>query len=112
MRRLALVLLVALTLALPATAQRGGGRRFGFGFGAIPRGVEYDGRFTIIRFVARGGMGAVYEATDVLLRSRVALKLLEGPITTDAAAIERFRRERILLASPLRRTLDDSGKGQ
>ena len=47
-RRLAIALLVALTLALPALAQRGGGRRFGF-FGGIPKGVEYDGRFTIVR---------------------------------------------------------------
>ena len=59
-------------------------------------GEQLAGRFTIVRFVARGGMGAVYEATDVLLRSRVALKLLEGPITADAAAIERFRREVLL----------------
>jgi serine/threonine-protein kinase len=42
-------------------------------------------------------MGAVYEATDVVLRTRVALKLLEGPITADATAMERFRRE-VLLA--------------
>ena len=67
------------------------------GHGAhLDPGEQLAGRFTIVRFVARGGMGAVYEATDVLLRSRVALKLLEGPITTDAAAIERFRREVLL----------------
>jgi serine/threonine-protein kinase len=42
-------------------------------------------------------MGAVYEATDLILRSRVALKVLEGRITADPAAMERFRRE-VLLA--------------
>jgi hypothetical protein len=30
------------------------------------------GRFSIIRFIARGGMGAVYEAEDLSLRTRVA----------------------------------------
>ena len=73
----------------PSSAAGGHGAR-------LAPGEQLAGRFTIVRFVARGGMGAVYEATDVLLRSRVALKLLEGPITTNAAAIERFRREVLL----------------
>jgi eukaryotic-like serine/threonine-protein kinase len=55
------------------------------------------GRFTVLRFIARGGMGAVYEANDVLLRSRVALKVLQGRIAENAEAMERFRRE-VLLA--------------
>src|SRR5450755_898281 len=42
-------------------------------------------------------MGAVYEANDVLLRTRVALKVLQGRIVADTAALERFRRE-VLLA--------------
>ena len=42
-------------------------------------------------------MGAVYEANDVILRSGVALKVIRGRISTDAAAMERFRRE-VLLA--------------
>ena len=60
-------------------------------------GEQLAGRFTVLRFVARGGMGAVYEATDVILRSRVALKVLEGRIIADPSAMERFRRE-VLLA--------------
>jgi len=63
----------------------------------LAAGEQLAGRFTILRFLARGGMGAVYEATDVMLRTRVALKVLEGRITSDAAAMERFRRE-VLLA--------------
>jgi len=55
------------------------------------------GRFAILRFVARGGMGAVYEADDVVLHSRVALKVLEGKVATEPASMERFRRE-VLLA--------------
>ncbi|MGO8967961.1 MAG: protein kinase domain-containing protein [Myxococcaceae bacterium] len=60
-------------------------------------GESLAGRFTILRFIARGGIGAVYEANDVMLRSRVALKVIRGRISTDAAAMERFRRE-VLLA--------------
>ncbi len=66
----------------------------------LPRlqvGESLAGRFTILRFIARGGMGAVYEANDVMLRSRVALKVIRGRIATDAAAMEQFRRE-VLLA--------------
>jgi eukaryotic-like serine/threonine-protein kinase len=63
----------------------------------LQRGESLAGRFTILRFIARGGMGAVYEANDVRLRARVALKVIRGRIATDAAAMERFRRE-VLLA--------------
>jgi serine/threonine protein kinase/tetratricopeptide (TPR) repeat protein len=68
--------------------------------GELPRlspGEQLSGRFTIVRFVAQGGMGAVYEANDVMVRTKVALKVLEDRISTDASAIERFRRE-VLLA--------------
>ena len=55
------------------------------------------GRFSIVRFIARGGMGAVYEASDLSLRTRVALKIIRSPLLADASALERFRRE-VLLA--------------
>ncbi|HVP60054.1 MAG TPA: serine/threonine-protein kinase, partial [Myxococcaceae bacterium] len=54
------------------------------------------GRFQVTRFIAQGGMGAVYEASDSLLKTRVALKVIRG-ISADAGALERFRRE-VLLA--------------
>jgi eukaryotic-like serine/threonine-protein kinase len=38
-------------------------------------------------------MGAVHEATDVMLQSGVALKVIRGRIATDATAMERLRRE-------------------
>jgi serine/threonine protein kinase/Tfp pilus assembly protein PilF len=60
-------------------------------------GEQLAGRFTILRFVARGGMGTVYEANDVMLHSHVALKVVGGRLATDVAAMERFRRE-VLLA--------------
>jgi serine/threonine protein kinase/tetratricopeptide (TPR) repeat protein len=66
----------------------------------LPRlalGEQLAGRFTILRFIARGGMGAVYEANDAILRTQVALKVLQGRIVANAEAMERFRRE-VLLA--------------
>ncbi len=51
------------------------------------------GRFRIVRFIARGGMGEVYEAEDTELSSRVALKTISGHIAEDAAAIALFKRE-------------------
>jgi serine/threonine protein kinase/Tfp pilus assembly protein PilF len=68
--------------------------------GDLPRlapGEQLAGRFNVLRFIARGGMGAVYEANDVILRTPVALKVLQGRIVSDAAVMERFRRE-VLLA--------------
>jgi serine/threonine protein kinase/tetratricopeptide (TPR) repeat protein/TolB-like protein len=55
------------------------------------------GRFRIIAFIGRGGMGEVYEAQDNELGERVALKTLRLGREEAARAIERFRRE-ILLA--------------
>jgi serine/threonine protein kinase len=55
------------------------------------------GRFSIVRFIARGGMGAVYEAEDLSLRTRVALKIIRSALLANSSALERFRRE-VLLA--------------
>lgn len=59
-------------------------------------GTIVHGRYQILRQVGRGGMGAVYEATDSRLRCRVALKEMrvQGP---EAAAA--FEHEAHLLAS-------------
>jgi serine/threonine protein kinase/tetratricopeptide (TPR) repeat protein len=50
-------------------------------------------RFRIARFIARGGMGEVYEAEDIELHERVALKSIRGELLQDAKALERFKRE-------------------
>lgn len=50
-------------------------------------------RYRIVRFLAQGGMGEVYEAEDVELRQEVALKTVSAHIGGDPAAIDRFKRE-------------------
>jgi hypothetical protein len=51
------------------------------------------GDFRILREVGRGGMGVVYEAEQISLRRRVALKVLRFGGTPDAEALQRFQRE-------------------
>ncbi|HEY3988784.1 MAG TPA: protein kinase [Acidobacteriaceae bacterium] len=61
-------------------------------------GDTIAGRFFVVRFIARGGMGEVYEAEDHLLHhSRVALKMILPEIAADAEASHRFTQE-VLLA--------------
>jgi serine/threonine protein kinase/tetratricopeptide (TPR) repeat protein len=55
-------------------------------------------RFVIIRFIAKGGMGEVYEAEDSFLQGvHVALKAILPQIADDPAFQQRFERE-VLLA--------------
>lgn len=51
------------------------------------------GRFRVIRFIARGGMGEVYEAEDEELNERVAVKTARFETSKSAHEVERFRRE-------------------
>jgi len=60
---------------------------------AFHSGVLLAARFRILRFLARGGMGEVYEAQDEELREPVALKVVRPELLRDPRAADRFRRE-------------------
>ncbi len=68
--------------------------------GAAPAAAVADarpladlGEFRLLREVGRGGMGVVYEAEQVALGRRVALKLLPASVISDPARRRRFERE-------------------
>jgi serine/threonine protein kinase len=51
------------------------------------------GDYRIVREVGRGGMGVVYEAEQISLKRRVALKVLPFAATLDATQLQRFKNE-------------------
>ncbi len=57
------------------------------------RSAQRIGDYLILREIGRGGMGIVYEAMQLALGRRVALKVLPPQIVDDSRAAERFRRE-------------------
>ncbi len=59
----------------------------------IQSGAALAGRYRIERLISRGGMGAVFEATQLGLDRAVAIKLLLPALSRDEKVRERFRRE-------------------
>jgi serine/threonine protein kinase/tetratricopeptide (TPR) repeat protein len=53
-------------------------------------------RFKILRFIGQGGMGEVYEAEDLELQERVALKTIRPEISSDERTVARFKQEILL----------------
>ncbi|HTV01086.1 MAG TPA: protein kinase [Luteitalea sp.] len=57
------------------------------------------GQYRLDRLLGRGGMGAVYQATDEMIGRQVAIKVLRTDVTGSPDAEERFRTEARILAS-------------
>ncbi len=57
------------------------------------RPTVFNGRYELLRHIARGGMADVYLARDELLNREVALKVLFPEFANDPNFVERFRRE-------------------
>ena len=56
-------------------------------------GYILQNKYRIERLIGEGGFGYVYEATDLLLNRRVAIKSLKPEISRDTEAFQRFVRE-------------------
>ncbi len=56
------------------------------------------GDFRLLREVGRGGMGVVYEAEQISLRRRVALKVLPFAAAIDPRQLQRFQNEALAAA--------------
>jgi len=56
-------------------------------------GTVLDGKYRLESFLSRGGMGAVYKATHVMLGKAVAVKLINPELVTSADVVRRFQRE-------------------
>ncbi|MGB8299254.1 MAG: serine/threonine-protein kinase [Polyangia bacterium] len=56
-------------------------------------GTVLEGAYRITRLLGQGGMGAVYEAVQLRLNKRVAVKLMASNLAADHEALARFHRE-------------------
>jgi len=51
------------------------------------------GKYRLLRYLAAGGMGVVYEAQHTLVGRRFAIKLLHSDLAAQRGSLERFQRE-------------------
>lgn len=65
----------------------------------LEAGIVVADHFRLDELIGRGGMGAVWRATDLSLGRTVAMKILHTDLRTDPALRERFQREARLLAA-------------
>jgi serine/threonine-protein kinase len=61
-------------------------------------GVTISDRYKIERLLGEGGMGAVYQAEHVLMRKRMAIKVLHPEMTRLPEVVQRFEREAMAAA--------------
>lgn len=65
----------------------------------IPVGALLVGKYRVAREIGRGGMAAVYEAEQLSLGKRIAIKVLAAELSASTIVIERFFREARAVAS-------------
>src|SRR5436190_17625264 len=60
---------------------------------SLHEGAIFAGRYRVVRLIAHGGMGAVYEAVHLETERRRALKVMLPHLFQSAEMRERFKRE-------------------
>jgi len=60
---------------------------------SLPVERTIDKKYRLEQLIGRGGMGAVYEATDLRLNRRIAIKIMLSNMFGDLTALRRFERE-------------------
>jgi endoglucanase len=59
----------------------------------IKVGEIVGGRYRLVRYLASGGMGTVYEAQHTVVKRRFAIKLLHAELASQRESLARFQRE-------------------
>jgi serine/threonine protein kinase len=59
----------------------------------LPVERTIDRKYRLDRRIGRGGMGAVYEGTDLRLNRKIAVKVMIGSLFGNRSALRRFERE-------------------
>ncbi|MGC5023848.1 serine/threonine protein kinase, partial [Tsukamurella sp. DT100] len=60
---------------------------------SLQTGSVIADRYELLRLIATGGMGQVWEAMDTRLDRRVAVKVLKAEFSEDQEFLARFRNE-------------------
>jgi serine/threonine-protein kinase len=60
---------------------------------SLSTGDIIDGKYRIVRMIGEGGMGAVYEAENMRIHRKVAIKVLHAGVAQTGEAVSRFERE-------------------
>lgn len=66
---------------------------------AIKIGTLIDGRYRVTARIGHGGMADVYEATDIITKKSVAIKLIREDVMLNLVNVKRFQNEALIAAS-------------
>ena len=65
----------------------------------IKIGTLIDGRYRVTAKIGHGGMADIYEATDIIKKATVAIKMIRDDVMLDSTNLKRFENEALIAAS-------------